>query len=149
VAAGVAVVEAVASFSFVPSPMNRSNSLSKSSAVFGFFGALLGRAPPRLERIGPVPLLWDVISGSSHSRSQSTYGDATVVDESSWLRRSANAGFCILLRSELGALATRRAVRGGPESYAMDIGWPANRESQHGLKKPYVQRWCGMLVTLG
>ena len=45
-----------------------------------------------------------------------TYDGAVFMDESSWLRRSANGGFCILLRSESGALTTRRAMRGGPES---------------------------------
>jgi len=105
------VAATVAEVSFDPSPMNKSSSLSKSSAVFGFFGALaVGRALPRLERMGPV-----------------LRGGAAAVDESSWLRRSAKAGFCILLRSELGALATLRVVRGGPESYAMVIGWPLAR----------------------
>lgn len=50
-----------ASPSLGPSPMNMSNSLSRSSAVLGFFGArAAGRGPPlppRRERMGPGPFL--------------------------------------------------------------------------------------------
>lgn len=106
--------------------MNASSSISSSAAdfgpSFGFLGSLAAMrgAPPFLERMGPTP---GVLTGSSvvSGKGQRQRGTHEAGAELARPSRSRRPGFSILLMSE-GALATRRALGGGPASNVIDIG---------------------------
>ena len=99
-----------ADFDFESSFMNESNSLSNSSAVFGFFGPGRGGLVP-LVRIGPPPRglrLRRGLRGKSVSFTTAAHGavDSGFFFDSPSL--SNKGAFEILSISEVGALTARR-----------------------------------------